>query len=214
MKKKQGILMTLVLAAMLLLMGCGTSGEGAGSATESKGAAQAAVQESDPGDDPSAEHWAYIHDPSVEVLRIGEDGQAVYKGQKYKCEKDDTYITLTDDEGQTQKLRYEMKKDKMLLYETTVYHYVSGKSSDQLIGLWQGGEGDRLSYEFTEKGTYLEDGVFPGHYLLDEEKGTIKLAYNDHFEDTYLYYKLEDGKLTIEYPWPMIPVSQEAKPQE
>lgn len=152
----------------------------------------------------SAEKWAYIHDPAAEILSLGSDGRASYQGKTYQYAKDDSFLTLTDSDGQQLKLRYEMKKDTMLLYQTTVYHYVSGESADQLVGLWKGGEEDRLSYEFTSKGTYLEDGVFPGHYLVDEEKGTIKLAYNDHFEDTYLYYRLEDGNLIIEYPWPMV----------
>ncbi len=131
------------------------------------------------------------------------DGKAVYKGNTYEYSKDEQFFTLTDEQGNVLKMRYTEDKDGMLLYETTTYQYAGEGEADGLIGLWEN-ESQHWSYEFTVKGTFLEDGVFPGYYILDEEAGTIKLIYNDHFEDTYVYYSIEDGELTVEYPWPMV----------
>ena len=68
---------------------------------------------------------------------------------------------------------------------------------------------EKYSYEFTEKGTFYEDQNFPGHYQVDESDHSIKLMYNDQFEDTYLYYSLDGDVLTIEYPWSMVPTESE-----
>ena len=196
-RKKAGILAVAVLAVAFLLGGCGVGKE---SEAGKEGGAGTVASES----------WAYVHEDTTEILRLYEDGRAIYKGNAYSFEKSDDFLNLHGEKGEELKLRYAVKNDGMLLYEATTYHYVSGPSSEGLVGLWKGGEEDRLSYEFTDKGTYLEDGVFPGHYTLDEGAGTIKLMYNDHFEDIYLYYTLSDGELTIEYPWPLVHTVQTA----
>ena len=150
------------------------------------------------------ESWAYVHDPGTEVLRLCEDGTAMFEGKNYKYAQDDQFITLTDDKNSVQKMRYVIQKDQMLLYQTTIYHYDGSGEHNGIEGVWKGGEANRMSYEFTDQGTFMEDEVFPGHFAVDEEKGTIKLMYNDHFADTYLYYKLDGDELTVEYPWPMV----------
>ena len=157
------------------------------------------------------ESWAYNHEPEKEILRLQEDGKAVFKGQEYSYSKDDQFITLTDDKNQSLKLRYKMTKEGMFLYEQTTYHLDGLGEPNGIIGVWVGGPEDRMSYEFTENGTFREDGYFPGHYLVDEAAGTIKLMYNDHFEDTYIYYVLNDKELFVEYPWPMVTTVTEAK---
>ena len=151
-----------------------------------------------------AESWAYVHEPEKEILRLQGDGKAIYKGQEYTYSKDDQFITLTNDKKESLKIRFAMTKEGMLLYEQTTYHYDGLGEPEGIVGVWKGGPEDRLSYEFTEKGTFMEDGYFPGHFLEEADKGTIKLMYNDHFEDTYIYYTRNGSELFVEYPWPMV----------
>lgn len=208
MKSRRSVVLgTLVICMALLFGGCDPKTETGDNQTGTNTENRLPNKNEQTGDQAEfeGESWAYNHEPGVEILRLGNDGKAVYKGKSYQYEKDDNYLNFHA-EGDEVRLRYAMKKDNLVIYEKTVYHYVSGNASEEepLVGLWQGGEEDRLSYEFTQKGTYLEDGVFPGHYLVDAQQGTIKLMYNDHFEDTYIYYSFEDGKLVIEYPWPLV----------
>ena len=161
--------------------------------------------------DVPAESWAYNHEPEKEILRLREDGTALFKGTEYSYSKDDQFITMTDDKNQSLKLRYKMTKEGMYLYEQTTYHFNGEGEPEGLLGVWVGGPEDRLSYEFTSSGTFREDGYFPGHYLADPEAGTIKLMYNDHFEDTYIYYTLNGKELFVEYPWPLVTTVTEAK---
>jgi hypothetical protein len=70
-----------------------------------------------------------------------------------------------------------------------------------------GVSGEKMVLLFTDKGTFLEDGYFPGYYTVDEANSTLKLVYNDQFEDTICYFRLEGDKLYIEYPWPMVKMS-------
>lgn len=148
------------------------------------------------------ERWAYIHDTETEILCLGSDGKAEYKGEKYSYTKDDQYIELTDGSGKPLKMRYVMDGEQMLLYEKTVYTYSGNEQGDGVIGLWKQENG--WSFEFTNKGTFCEDTYFTGHYSVDEENAVIKLMYNDRFVDTYLYYRIEGNQLYIEYPWAMV----------
>ena len=200
-KRKIVVLGALMISMALLLGGCNNTTDNRNTQTETSTENRLPNKTKSDG-----ESWAYNYEPGTEVLWLGNDGSAVFKGAACRYEKDENYITLKAETGESLKFRYGMKKDDLVIYEATAYHYVSGNATEEnpLIGLWQGGAEDRLSYEFTDKGTYLEDGIFPGHYSVDGEQGTIKLMYNDHFEDTYIYYSFDDGKLVIEYPWPMV----------
>lgn len=156
--------------------------------------------------------WAAIYEETVESLSFNPDGSATYKGTKYDSYTvDDNFITLKGSEEV--KMRYVMKRKKMLLYDSKLYKYITvagtydGPEAGSLVGLWR--YDNHYSYEFTEKGTFYEDENFPGHYSVNEEDHTIKLMYNDQFEDTYLYYSLDGDMLTIEYPWSMVPTKSE-----
>ncbi|MBO4415420.1 MAG: hypothetical protein J5824_05495 [Lachnospiraceae bacterium] len=152
--------------------------------------------------------WAAIYESDKEILSFEKGGTAVYKGTEYDSYLiDDNFITFQGKEEL--KSRYVMKRKKMLLYETKEYQRetVEGAYQDvpegSVEGLWSFDE--NVSFEFTEKGTFYEDRNFPGHYLVDEEAHTIKLMYNDHFEDIYLYYTIEGDVMKIEYPWSLVP---------
>lgn len=180
MKKCTALLLTaILLSSIFLLAGCGKN-----------------------VDSPLIGDWAYIHDTQTTVISLKSDGNAIYNGDKYTYTTDDNFINLSS-KDKTLKLRYEKTKDGFLMYQTTEYTYVSGGAPSSIVGLWSNAS-TKWSYEFTEDGTFNEDGYFPGHYSVDENEGTVKLMYNDHFEDTTIYYKISGTTLTIDYPWAMV----------
>jgi len=147
--------------------------------------------------------WAYNHDKETAVAVFRKDGTAEYEGHDYTFECDSSFISLTDDEGGVLKLRYKLDDEDMYLYSYNTYSYSGEGFPVSLVGVWLCPE-KNWSYIFTDKGTFMEDGYFPGHYSVDEASSSFKLMYNDHFEDTVCYYSLEGDKLYIEYPWKMV----------
>ncbi len=146
--------------------------------------------------------WAYVHDKETEVLKLKDDGTAKYEKNKYTYEVNDTYITLMNTKGETVKFRYEMDGEDMLLYFETEYEYSGETEPNGIIGVWSNEK--KWSFEFTTDGTFMEDGYFPGYYFQDEATKSVKLVYNDHFEDTTIYYTVDGNKLTLQYPWKMV----------
>ena len=60
---------------------------------------------------------------------------------------------------------------------------------------------------FTPAGYFLEDSSFSGTYTADPELGQFLLHYDGNLADTLCYYTIgEDGLMTVEYPWPAVPV--------
>lgn len=152
--------------------------------------------------------WAYIHAKEETVAEFKEDGTATYQGEKYTFDCDDTFVHLTGKEGQVTKLRYEVAADGIYLYQHTDYSYTGEGTPESIYGSWRCEE-KKWSFEFTKEGTFLEDGYFPGKYVLDEANSTVKLIYGDKFEDTVFYYAVRDNILSIEYPWKMVPTGSE-----
>lgn len=146
--------------------------------------------------------WAYNHDTKTTILELKANGKAVYNGGKYTYTNDDKFIYLTSSDGKETKLRYEMDRKGIFLYQPESYVYEGTGMPDGLLGSWKNDQ--NWSFEFTQEGTFNENGYFPGYYLIDEEAGTVKLMYNDHFVDTTLYYSIDGNVLNIEYPWPMV----------
>lgn len=143
--------------------------------------------------------WCYIHDTETVVLSFKSSGLAVFNNKDYNYAITDGFIELVNG-NETLKMRYVLEKDDFLLYQTTVYTCPDARE-DSITGVWTH---DRWAFEFTDEGTFKEDGVFPGQYIVDEEASTIKLIYNDHFVDTICYYTRSGNELTIEYPWTMV----------
>lgn len=181
MKKRKVSVIFLVFVCLLLLMGCGN-----------KQLSQEAQKIC--GD------WAYIHDRDTTVVSFDKNGKAKYEGKKYTFTCDDTFVYLKNKDGE-QKLRYVMDGDKMFLYKNTEYKFCGEGEPDGIIGSWESTE--NWKFEFTENGTFLEDGYFPGLYIMTENSG-VKLVYNDQFEDTLCYYHVDGNTLVLEYPWPMV----------
>lgn len=153
----------------------------------------------------AVEQWAYPHDTETAVLSFYKDGTATFEKKDYKkYEIANNEIKLFDENGVALQMTYVDQGETRYILKKTVYHFNTtfGTYESGVIGVWE--SDDHLSFEFTEKGTFLEDGVLPGHYYVDEEKGTIRLVYNEPIDDAVLYYTLQDGDMTVEYPWPMV----------
>lgn len=148
--------------------------------------------------------WSYIYDTKTIALKISTNGKAVFDGIKYDCEYDEDYIYLKSKEG-TQTLRYKKNgEDGIFIYKVTTYRYESDEPHNGLAGCWVSVDNERVAYEFTEDGYFREDFYIPGFYTVNEDEGTIFCVYNDHYEDTTVYYTLDGDTLVIEYPWPMV----------
>ncbi|MBQ9324847.1 MAG: hypothetical protein IJ246_03645 [Clostridia bacterium] len=154
--------------------------------------------------------WAFSHAPETQVLQVSEDGLAEYQGQAYTWTQENGFLILTDDEENVLPLRYAAVDDQVLLYPWTTYHRgktVEGQGG--LIGIWEEIDGG-ASFVFTPAGFFLEDNSFSGNYMINEEDGTFLLHYGDVFADTLCYYSIsEDDLLTVEYPWPIVPVQEQ-----
>lgn len=175
-----------LIALLVLLAGCG-SAELAPEAKDIQG------------------EWAYIHSDDVASLVLKPNGKAVFENENYTYNCEDGRLILTDSHGDQLSMRYFLEDGKLILYKQTTYTCSSPTGSNGVVGLWEAPK-DHWSFEFTADGTFREDGYFPGFYTVNETDGTIKLVYNDKFEDTVIYYSISGNELTVEYPWPMVPV--------
>lgn len=146
--------------------------------------------------------WAYIHDDKTVALDIKDNGEAVFDGENYTYTVNDPYLIFKASDGTEKNMRYEMDGDNMLFYVPNTYIYEGEGSPEGLAGLWKDST-KKWSFEFTEDGTFKEDGYFPGYYQ-DMGDGSVKMVYNDHFPDTVMYYTIEGDELRVEYPWTMV----------
>jgi major membrane immunogen (membrane-anchored lipoprotein) len=150
--------------------------------------------------------WAYNHDKETAIAIFNEDGTAQYEGKDYSFDCDSQFIKLRNSDGETTQLRYKLDDAGMYLYSNNTYTFTGEGEPSGLVGEWSCAE-KKWSYSFTDKGTFMEDGFFPGYYTVDDENSTFKLVYNDQFEDTVCYFRLEGNNLQIEYPWQMVKMS-------
>ena len=150
--------------------------------------------------------WAYAYEPDVSVLLVSADGTARFQDQAWRWEDTDGFLRLTSDEGTEMTLRYAITDKEICIYPRTAYRRgkeVEGQGG--LIGIWEGIQGGS-NFVFTPAGYFLEDSAFSGNYVSDPEKGQFLLHYGDAFADTLCYYTIEDDILTVEYPWPVVPL--------
>lgn len=146
--------------------------------------------------------WYYVHDENETAAAFYEDGSAKFEGEKYQYTCDGEFINLTDKDGNVTKLRYLTEGEKMYVYIQSTYTRQAEGGGSGIVGMWRC-EDKGWSFEFTNKGTFMEDGVLTGHYEVDEEAKIIKLMYETALEDTVFYYDLTENGLAIEYPWLM-----------
>lgn len=148
--------------------------------------------------------WAYEHDTHTAVLELNSDGTAVYDGTEYKsfhCE--DGFINFTGSGKDSLSLRYEKFNGGIFVYRKADYTYRDEGTPEGIVGRWKD-EKNFWEFEFTNKGTFMEEGAFTGHYEVNESEGTVKLMYERELQDTVFYYRLENGHLLVEYPWRMV----------
>ncbi|SFU94588.1 hypothetical protein [Butyrivibrio sp. INlla21] len=163
------------------------------------------------------ESWAYNHEPDKEILALYDNGNAVFKNEKYKYIKDDKFITLTAKDGNELKMHYDTDNEGIVLYEIEKYTACEGTDANGnsidfseedkqgIVGYWLHENGNS-SFVFSNDGRFMEDNSFGGQYAVDEASGQIKLMYDAdfRFQDAFLYYSVNGDTLTIEYPWPMV----------
>lgn len=147
--------------------------------------------------------WAYVHDTKKTVAKFNSDGSAKFEGKKYQYTGDDRFIELTNDKEETKKLRYQFEGDGMYVYIQSTYTRQPELPGDTIVGLWKCEE-EGWTFEFSDKGTFMEDGALTGYYTVEEETGTVRLIYGEALDDTVFYYSLDGDELHIEYPWLML----------
>ncbi len=147
--------------------------------------------------------WCYVHDTNKTVAIFSKDGSAKFEGEKYQYTCDGEYINLLDKEGNVKKLRYLSEGDKMYVYIQSTYNRQPEGGGLGIVGVWRCEE-KGWTFEFTDKGTFMEDGALTGYYEVNEEAQTVKLMYLEALEDTVFFYGLTENELSVEYPWLMI----------
>lgn len=158
----------------------------------------------------TVEEWAFFHDRENAVMIFNKDGSASFDGKSYKSyEVGEKTIRFTAEDGTVTDIRYYDETTKDGEYRRTVYRIVDYKlqpstltGDSPVIGLWVASERN-WSYQFTAKGTFLEDEVLPGHYSVKDD-GTILLIYEGNLPQTVFYYSIHDDVMTVEYPWVMV----------
>jgi len=148
--------------------------------------------------------WAYDYEENRTQMELNSNGKAVFEGTKYEWKVESPYIILTKSKSEPVCMRYMISGEEIYIYKIQTYQRVT-EAVGGLVGAWKG-IGNKWSFEFTSKGTFREDGYFPGYYTTDEVNGTFTLVYVDHFADTTCWYTIEDDILTVEYPWRMLRV--------
>ena len=146
--------------------------------------------------------WAFSSDPETPVLRLSEDGTALYRDAEYTWEDDGQFILLTGtEEAEPLRLRYRATEKNLWLYVSFDYSRKEGTDGEGIIGVWNMDGSEKSFFEFTKNGRFLEDGVFDGQYSVDAENGSFTLHYPMNFGDTVCYFLQEGEHMTLEYPW-------------
>ena len=148
-------------------------------------------------------NWYYVHDENEVVAVFSEDGSAKFEGEKYQYTCDGEYINLTDKDGTVTKLRYLAEGDKMYVYIQSTYTRQPEAGGSGIVGAWLC-EDKGWTFEFSNKGTFMEEGAMTGYYEVNEEAKTVKLMYGEALADTVFFYELSENELFVEYPWLMV----------
>ncbi len=154
--------------------------------------------------------WAYNYEPAVSVLTVREDGTARWNDAEYAWEEDGTFLLLKNEEGETVSLRYLADGDKLLVFLPGTYTRTAKDKDEEIFGAWKKDGSYGNSFVFEKDMRFMEDGTFVGIFELDPEAGTFTLKYQPAiFEDTTCYFVQEGDRMTVEYPWTMVPAGAE-----
>jgi len=145
--------------------------------------------------------WAYIHDDATVAVAV-KGNKANVDGIQCESTMEGDLLKLKAEDGTIFEIGPSDKDGQIILYKFTKYEYQGEGNPDGLIGDWKSAE--NWEFEFTDDGTFKEDGYFPGYFTDNKEAGTFTLVYNDHFVDTECKYSIDGNVLTVEYPWPLV----------
>ena len=148
--------------------------------------------------------WAFASDPAALVLQINEDGTAQYQGKGYGFEDESPYLLLTDAAGEALRLRYLVTEKNLWLYVPMNYTRKEGTTGEGIRGVWNLDGSEKGFFEFSEKGTFLEDALFDGTYSVDYEAGSFVLTYPRYLEETTCYFSIDEDRMVVEYPWLLV----------
>lgn len=154
--------------------------------------------------------WAFASDPAALILRINENGTAQYRDAEYTLEDDGRYLLLTDASGKLLRIRYRVSDKNAWLYVPMNYTRKEGTTGEGIRGVWNLDGSEDGFFEFSDKGTFLEDGLFDGTYTVDDEAGSFVLTYPQYFGETTCYFSINGESMIVEYPWLLV----EWKPAE
>ena len=71
----------------------------------------------------------------------------------------------------------------MLIYPPRKYTRIAETAGEGIIGTWkEDAENSSSSFVFTTAGKFLEDGIFPGDYIVEDD--TFTLQYQANFLKT------------------------------
>ena len=155
--------------------------------------------------------WAFGSDPGTSVLRLSEDGTAVYRDAEYTWEDDGQFLLLKDAKGEVLKLRYRVTEKNKWLYVIMNYTRKEGTTGEDLQGVWNLDGSEAAFFEFSSKNTFLEDGVFSGTYKVDYENNSFTLIYPMLFDDTECFFTIDGQHMTVEYPWSVVETQEAAE---
>lgn len=149
--------------------------------------------------------WAFTHEPEKAVLVLNADGSGSYFGTDILWHCEGTQLYLENEDGSSFALTAEPMGEAMTVYLPAVYERISEIGGEgQIVGTWKAEGDSQSSFVFTDSGKFLEDAVFTGNYLFDEEHAAVTLKYVGGFGDTLIYVSFYEGKLIVGYPWLMI----------
>ena len=91
----------------------------------------------------------------------------------------------------------------MYVYIQSTYTRQPEGGGSGIVGMWLC-EDKGWTFEFSAKGTFMEEGAMTGYYEVNEEAHTVKLMYGEALADTVFFFELKENELFVEYPWLMI----------
>ena len=154
--------------------------------------------------------WAVTPDAAAPLLQLNEDGTALYDGAQYAWEDDGQFLLLKGDQEEVLHLRYQVTEKGPWIFKPMNYTRKEGTTGEGIRGVWNLDGSEKGFFEFSDKGTFLEDGLFDGTYTVDYEAGIFVLTYPQYFDETTCYFSIDGESMIVEYPWILV----EWKPAE
>lgn len=152
--------------------------------------------------------WAYPDEPGKSVLQVEEDGRILFENEVYHYRVEDGIGYLQPENAEKPALRIVLEDGNLILYRQLTYtRYKEDKTGEGFYGAWTCTTGGSY-FIFKDNGQFLEDGVFAGTFVRDDDEGSFTLTYDGPFEDTKCFFRFDGEVLTVAYPWLLQPVQK------